>query len=288
MLGHKLVQELGRSMEVVAGLRARTPAFDVAVGDLPVVDFDAGDAASIEAALDEAGATVVVNAVGVIKQAPAATDPVTTITVNALYPHVLAERARRRGVRVIHVSTDCVFSGARGGYREDDLPDATDLYGRSKLLGELTAPGCLTLRTSMIGRELAGRLSLVEWFLGSRGTVRGFPRAIFSGLPTRELSRLIGRLITEYPTLSGLYQVAAEPIDKLTLLRLVRDAYGLSTEIVPDESVRIDRSLDGSRFRAATGYVAPDWPTMIADMHEDATPYDMIHAGEGERVGGAA
>ncbi len=173
--------------------------------------------------------------------------------------------------RLIHISTDCVFSGKRGKYREEDLPDAADLYGRSKLLGEITGGRALTLRTSMIGHELAGRHSLLEWFLAQQGkAVAGYRHAIFSGLTTRRLAELIATLIADFPDLCGLYHVAGEAISKFELLSLVRGCFGLDIEIVPEDDFVIDRSLDSTRFVQATGIARPQWAEMIAQLAPSA------------------
>jgi dTDP-4-dehydrorhamnose reductase len=219
---------------------------------------------------------VIVNAIGVIKQRAEMTDPAEMIQVNALFPHQLARRAAAAGARLIHLSTDCVFSGTTGGYRETDLADASDLYGRSKLLGEVTAPDVLTLRTSMIGRELSSRHGLVEWFLGRRNQhADGFTQAIFSGLTTPVLAALIVEIIERHTHLAGVYHVAAAPIDKYQLLGLLDGAFGANVRITPRDRPRVDRSLDGSRFRDATGFVAPDWQTMIGQLARDPFPYDQ-------------
>jgi dTDP-4-dehydrorhamnose reductase len=211
---------------------------------------------------------VVINAVGLVKQLHNADDPLAALPINALLPHRLVRLCALAGARLVHVSTDCVFAGTRGGYLEDDLPDAHDLYGRSKLLGEVTtAPHAVTLRTSIIGHELASAHGLVGWFLDQRGAVLGYSRAVFSGLPTVELAHVVRDHVLPRPTLSGLYHVSAAPIDKLSLLRLVAERYGHAVEIQPDDRVVIDRSLDSGRFRAATGYVAPDWPELVRRMH---------------------
>lgn len=210
---------------------------------------------------------VVINCIGLIKQLADADDALAAIPLNALLPHRLARLAAACGARLVHVSTDCVFKGDRGMYREADAPDATDLYGRSKLLGEVDYPNAVTLRTSIIGHELASANALIGWFLAQEGTVRGYRRAVFSGFPTVELARIIADEVLPRPELRGLWHVSAEPIDKLTLLQLVRDAYGKSIEIVPDDAVAIDRSLDSSRFRALTGYRPPAWAELVKTMH---------------------
>ncbi|MCE2945414.1 MAG: SDR family oxidoreductase [Xanthomonadaceae bacterium] len=211
---------------------------------------------------------VVINAVGLVKQLAEADDPLAALPINALLPHRLARLCSLAGCRLVHISTDCVFLGARGGYTETDTPDAIDLYGRSKLLGEVTdQPHVVTLRTSIIGHELSSAHGLVGWFLAQHGGVRGYRRAVFSGLPTVELARVVRDHVLPRPALHGLWHVSAAPIDKLSLLRLVAERYGHRVDIDPDDRVVIDRSLDSSRFRAETGWTPPDWPELIRRMH---------------------
>jgi dTDP-4-dehydrorhamnose reductase len=214
---------------------------------------------------------VVVNCVGVVKQLEIASDPLITIPINALLPHRLAQFARRHGGRLIHISTDCVFSGSKGLYKETDVPDARDLYGLSKYLGEVAGPGCITLRTSIIGHELGSTNGLVEWFLSQKGSVNGYARAIFSGFPTYELSRIIRDIVLPRTDLEGVYQVASQPISKFDLLTLIAAAYGKDTVILKDEEVAIDRSLDGTRFNAETGYSPPPWQALVKEMHDFET-----------------
>lgn len=283
MLGHKLWQACAPRFDAHVTFRgpaaayARTGLFDPArsIGGVTAQDFD-----SVARAFAVARPEAVINCVGVVKQDAAAKDPLTSIAVNSLFPHRLAQLARAAGARLIHLSTDCVFSGRGGHYAEADAPDASDLYGRTKLLGEVGGENCLTVRTSMIGRELAGAHGLLEWFLSQEGgRVRGFRRAVFSGFTTGALAGLLARVVGERPDLSGVWHAAAEPINKFELLSMVKEIYGLRVEIEPDESFVCDRSLDGSRFREATGLVAPAWPEMIRAMRDDATPYAEIRAG---------
>ena len=210
---------------------------------------------------------VVINCVGLVKQLAEANDPLATIPINSLLPHRLARLCQVAGARLVHVSTDCVFSGSKGMYKESDFPDAYDLYGRSKLLGEVDYAHAVTLRTSIIGHELGNSAhGLVGWFLAQQGTVKGFRRAVFSGLPTVELATVIRDRVLPQPALRGVYQVSAAPIDKYSLLKLVAAAYGRSTEIVADDALVIDRSLDSTRFREATGYQPADWPELVRRM----------------------
>jgi dTDP-4-dehydrorhamnose reductase len=224
---------------------------------------------SLSFAFAAAKPDVVVKCIGLVKQLACADDPLQAIPINALLPHRLARLADVEGARLIHVSTDCVFSGSRGGYKITDFPDANDLYGRSKYLGEVVdCSHVITLRTSIIGHELDGNHGLVNWFLSQEGVVRGFTIAIFSGVPTVESARVIRDFVLPNQQLHGLYQVASLPINKNNLLHLLKSAYGKAIDIVPDSQVVIDRSLDGVKFHEATGYLSPEWTELVAKMHE--------------------
>jgi dTDP-4-dehydrorhamnose reductase len=278
MLGHQLYLAARARFETWVTVRGGAPADHPLFGqqERVIAGVDVAQPQSYAAAIARLQPHAIVNAIGLIKQRAEIDDPVEAIQVNALFPHLLARCAAAAGARLIHLSTDCVFSGAAGGYGETDCPDAADLYGRSKLLGEVTAPGALTLRTSMIGRELSSRRGLVEWFLSRRNqAAEGFTQAIFSGLTTPVLAALIVDLIERLPHLTGLYHVAAAPIDKYRLLGLLDSAFGAHVRITPSDRLRVDRSLDGSRFRAATGFVAPAWDTMIGQLARDPIPYDQ-------------
>lgn len=211
----------------------------------------------------------VVNCIGIIKQVPEAEDPLATITVNALLPHRIALLCGAVGARMIHVSTDCVFDGEKGSYAESDLSNATDLYGRTKLLGEVAYPHCVTLRTSIIGHELKGNYGLVGWFLSQEEKVRGFRKVIYSGVPTVELARIIRDYVIPNPEMTGLYHVSSNPISKFDLLKLINDLYGKKIKIEPEDSFKLDRSLDSSRFRSLTGYNPPTWTELVRGMYND-------------------
>lgn len=211
---------------------------------------------------------LVINCVGLVKQLAHAEEALAAIPINALLPHRLARLCEVAGARLVHMSTDCVFSGSKGMYSEVDVPDANDLYGRSKHLGEVDYPHAITLRTSIIGHELDGARSLVGWFLAQQGSVKGFQRAIFSGLPTIEIARIIRDHVIPYPELHGLYHVSAEPINKFDLLALVATAYEKTIDIKIDDQLVIDRSLDSTRFRIATGYQPKPWQELVRMMRE--------------------
>ena len=190
------------------------------------------------------------------------------IPINALLPHRLAEICGLFGARLIHISTDCVFSGKKGLYTETDFADADDLYGRSKYLGEIDYPHAVTLRTSIIGHELNGSRSLVSWFLAQHGQVCGFRRAVFSGLPTVELGRVILEQVLPNSELHGLYHVSAEPINKFELLKLLARHYRKNIEIIPKDDLVINRSLNSKKFRQATKFHPKSWDMMVQSMKE--------------------
>jgi dTDP-4-dehydrorhamnose reductase len=263
MLGHVMRRECERRMATFATMRSESPGDENAFGGVRAEDPD-----TIARALEATEPSVAINCIGVVKQSRVAEDEVRLLTANSLFPHQLAAACRAREVRLVHVSTDCVFSGRRGRYTEEDLPDPSDLYGRSKLAGEVYGPGVVTVRASMIGRELRTRNGLLEWLLSqpAGGSVRGFANAVFSGPSAPELARAIVRLAADAPELEGTFHVAAEPISKYELLLKLRDAFDLELEVERSEEPVIDRSLDSARFRAATGWEPPDWDRMVAEL----------------------
>lgn len=285
MLGHKVFQVLGQHFEVYATCRepngawARFPMYLGAAHARVLGGVDALNVDSLVRALGQVKPDVVVNCIGIIKQFKEASDPILTLTLNSLLPHRLAELCTAAGARLFHLSTDCVFSGRKGNYAEDDAPDAEDLYGRTKLLGEVDRPGCLTIRTSIFGRDFLKQSAFLEWLLSHRGgKVRGYKNAIYTGFTTQALARIMGDLIANYPQLSGLYQVASQPISKHDLLVKLRAAMQLNIEIEPYDDPPCDRSLSAARFLATTGYCLPTWDEMLAELASDATPYDEWRA----------
>jgi dTDP-4-dehydrorhamnose reductase len=272
MLGNAVFRLLagtpGLSVSGTARGEAARRHFSAELAARLITGIDVDNHDSIVRAFAAARPDAVVNCVGLVKQLADANDPLQAVPLNTLLPHRLAALCAAGGARLVHVSTDCVFSGKAGGYTEADVPDAYDLYGRTKLLGEVVdRPHAITLRTSIIGRQLDGSRSLVGWFLAQRGPVDGYRRAIFSGLPTVELAAVIRDVVLPRPDLSGLYHVAAAPIDKHALLQLIAETFDHRIEIVPRDEPAIDRSLDAAQFREATGYVAAPWPELVRRMH---------------------
>lgn len=211
---------------------------------------------------------IVVNCAGLTKHVIGGNEPIPALTMNALLPHRLVELCAVGNARLIHVSSDCVFSGRSGNYREDDVTDAQDIYGKTKALGEVIGNHVVTLRTSTIGHEAGTKLGLLEWFLSQR-ECKGFRKAIFSGLPTIEFARVVRDIVIPRPELSGLYNVGAEAIDKFSLLQLINNVYRAQVSILADDAFSIDRSLNVDRFTGATGYQAPTWPSLVDALHKD-------------------
>ncbi len=284
MLGHKMFQTLRERFPetygTIRGCTADEPLnrIDLFQRGHIIEEMDASDFPSLEAFLRMRQPEFVINCIGIVKQRAEAEDPIQSITINSLLPHILVRVCREWGGRVIHISTDCVFSGKQGGghgYSEEDPTDAEDLYGKSKQLGEITGENALTLRTSMIGRELNNYASLLEWFLSRNHTrVTGYKRAFYSGVTTNHLAEVVGNVIEHHPRLSGLYHVASHTITKYKLLHLIRESFQMFVEITPDENFFCNRSLNGERFHRATGYVCPSWPELIEQLAKDTTPYE--------------
>lgn len=253
------------TMRGASGLRY----FDAGSHSRLLTSIDVLDQDDLATALADVKPDVVINCVGLIKQLADANNPLTALPINAMLPHRLAKLCALAGARLVHISTDCVFSGRKGGYRESDMSDAEDLYGKSKYLGELHDVGhAVTLRTSIIGHELNSAYALIDWFLSQSGPIKGFSKAIFSGLPTVELAHVIKDYVLPNPELSGLYHVAALPVNKFDLLTLVAKQYGKDIDIRKDDAFVIDRSLNADVFSSQSGYIAPQWPDLIKKMHD--------------------
>tara|TARA_B100001093_G_C26706058_1_gene961259 strand:+ start:206 stop:1075 length:870 start_codon:yes stop_codon:yes gene_type:complete len=211
---------------------------------------------------------VIINCVGIIKQREDIDDKTQTIQINSLLPHLLLNISKNVGAKFIHFSTDCVFSGKEGNYTEKHSPDAEDIYGLSKRLGEINGEGALTLRTSIIGHELDTKKSLIDWFLSQKRIVKGFKNAIFSGLTTTEISKVLENIILNNDDLEGLFHLSVNPINKFDLLKLVAEIYKKDIKIIEDNHVIIDRSLNSSNLRSITGYNPPSWRELITELNQ--------------------
>lgn len=230
-------------------------------------NVDANDNDSVIKTIERISPDIIINCIGLIKHLTIANDPLIAIPINSLFPHYLASLCKKVGSRMIHISTDCVFNGEKGNYNENELPNARDIYGGTKALGEVFYDWCTTLRTSIIGHELKGKYGLIEWFLSQSGKVQGYLNAIYTGFPTIEMAHIIEKYVIPIEGLSGLYHVSSEPISKYELLKLVAKKYNKETEIEPYADFHDNKSLDSTRFRMKTGYNPPAWTDLIDKMY---------------------
>ena len=274
MLGNAVLRLFAQSSgyEVVGSVRSTSSLrlLPADLSDRVICGVDVEQVDSLIGLFSKVQPDVVINCIGLVKQLAEADDPLAAIPINSLLPHRLSRLCGVAGARLVHISTDCIFSGAKGMYTEADMSDAKDLYGRSKYLGEVDYPHAITLRTSIIGHELNGGHSLLGWFLAQQDSVKGFRRAIFSGLPTVELARVIRDHVIPHPELHGVHHVSADPINKFDLLTSISNVYGKKLTIATDDNLIIDRSLDSTRFREATGYQPQPWPELVRRMCEFA------------------
>lgn len=279
LIGHKLFQKLSQRFENVYAVIHRSKAefkqYEIFSSPNVIENMDVSDFKALDGLLRALQPDLIINCIGVTKRHPEANAPKLCITLNSLLPHVLAEWGVRHNSRVMVFSTDCIFDGKRGGYIEESLPSAEDLYGRTKFLGEVYGSNCLTLRTSFIGRELSSFTELLEWFIAQNGkTVRGFTNALYTGISTLFLSEVVSNIIERHQGLSGLYHLSGDAISKYDLLCLARDAFKLDVEVVPEGGFTCHRTLIGKRFRDATGIMIPSWQEMMLHLAEDKELYD--------------
>jgi dTDP-4-dehydrorhamnose reductase len=277
MLGHKLHQVLTKTFEVAGTVRSKCDSLDrygfFHKSDV-LPDIDAGKIPTVEKAIDKTKPNVVINCIGIIKSRKEAQDRLPSIQINTLFPHQLYKICRKRDIRLIHISTDCVFSGKIGNYQETDIADAEDIYGKTKYLGEIAEEGTLTIRTSIIGRELSTTNNLVEWFISNGGKqVQGYTNAIFNGFPTMCFAQIIAKVIADTPKLSGLYHISSEPISKYKLLTLIRDKMSIDIDIEEYPHYYCNRSLDSSLYRSKSGFKPHSWEDMIDEFVIDAQQY---------------
>ena len=276
MLGGSLLRYLSKeaTLEVLGTVRSleaekllSCQGYSNTIREVDIIDFH-----TLRSVVMKFKPAYVLNCVGVIKQLEQSKAPVPSIEINSLFPHRIAKVCDEVGARLIHFSTDCVFSGIKGMYVESDIPDATDLYGRSKLLGEVDYGKHLTLRTSIIGHELGKAVSLVDWFLRQKGSVNGYRNAVFSGMPTVYVAEFLQKYVFGFDVF-GLYHLGVDSIDKYSLLKLIGEHYEVSTDILPYDDFKIDRSLNSERLNSVTNFVPPSWDTLIQRMRREYLEY---------------
>ena len=272
MLGSTVFRVLNESHNLVVFGTVRDEStkffFNKNIGSQLLAGIRLDQKNSLEKAFTFAQPDIVINCIGIIKQLDNLIDPLQVIEINAVFPHQLAKFCELSKARLIHISTDCIFDGVKGSYKESDSFNAKELYGISKCLGEVYYKHSITLRTSIIGHELQSKRSLVEWFLSQEIECKGYSRAIFSGLPTVILAQIIRDVIIPHSELSGVYHVGAKPINKYDLLKLIAEVYAKPIQIISDDSLVINRSLNTDKFKTATDYFIPEWPQLIQKMYD--------------------
>jgi dTDP-4-dehydrorhamnose reductase len=279
LIGHKLYQKLstrfGDVFGTLHGDRSRFAWTGLFNGLNVVEHVDVSNFAQLEGVLQAISPDVVLNCAGITKRRPEINLSLQAIGVNALFPHRLAKWAELHNRRVIHFSTDCVFDGAVGNYTETSPTTGKDAYGQTKALGEIRYDHTLTLRSSFIGRELSVHSELLDWLLQQRGnTIKGFTKALYSGISTIEMARIVGDLIEHHPEINGLHQLSTpEPISKYELLCMARDAFDVEVEIIPDDTFEIKPTLDGSLLRSKLQINLPTWPVMMRDLATEQFVY---------------
>jgi dTDP-4-dehydrorhamnose reductase len=281
MLGHQLLQYLQTRHTVKVTLKNPANSYthwNLFCSENSYYNIDILNTEALLDVLLDFRPEAVINAVGIVKQRDAAKESIPSIQINALYPHRLSQLCQAVGARMIHMSTDCVFSGKTGNYSEQDQPDAEDLYGLSKYLGEVKDEHCFTIRSSIIGLELIRKSSLIEWFLSQKNQVKGFRKAIYTGLTTLEMSRVIEKILTQHPNLFGVWHIASKPINKYNLLQIFKEKIGKNITIIPEDEFICDRSLNDKRFAAATHYHAPDWNTMLSELADQVNQKNGVLA----------
>ncbi len=279
MIGHKMYQVLSQDFPdtwVILRQKIGDLAAKGVFNQQKVIDkVDLSDLRKLSSILDDLNPDVIINAAGITIRRGINNKISYSILVNSVLPHFLDEWISGKDAkRLIHFSTDCVFSGKSGSYTDEAEPDATDYYGKTKALGEVKTTQTLTLRGSMIGRELENHTELLEWFLAQKGkTIKGFSNVIYSGITTVRMAKLVKMILHQFPLLSGVYNVSSVPISKYDLLLLFRKTFELDVEIEKDESYSSRKDLISENFFQEIGISSPQWTDLITELKADSQLY---------------
>jgi dTDP-4-dehydrorhamnose reductase len=222
---------------------------------------------------------VVINACGITIRRGIDAFKSNSIILNSALPHFLNEWVVSNNKRLIHFSTDCVFSGKKGDYLDNDIKDAIDIYGLTKSMGEVIDSKCaITLRGSMIGRELENKTELLEWFLHQKNNViKGFTNVIYSGITTVRMAEIILKIINEYPNLSGIYNISSEPISKFDLLKKWNDKFSINATIEIDKNYTSNKNLISDKLFKIIQLEQPIWDDLIHQLKIDEELYNNLY-----------
>ena len=275
MIGHKIFQVLNEDFKNTWVLIRKKKR------DLPYVNFfnsniiegfELEDDKTLFSFLDNFNPDIIINAVGITIRRGVNKKISKSIFINSLLPNLLEDWVDRMpNKRLIHLSTDCVFNGELGSYNEESIPNATDIYGRTKILGEVKGSNTITLRSSMIGRELENFTELFEWVISQKGSrIKGFNNAIYSGITTIRMARYIKLIIMNFPKLSGLFNVSSEPISKYNLIKLLNKNFDLNLTIEIENSYKTNKVLDSGKFFNLISLSPPTWEDLIIELKDDS------------------
>lgn len=281
LIGHKLFQELSASFEVFGTLHK----CKIQYGNLPlfsseniIENIDVTNFEMLKGIIYAVNPKVILNCIGITKRKIDINSPLEVLTINSVFPHQLANWAKPNKKRIIHFSTDCVFDGKIGNYNETSLTTAEDIYGRTKALGEINYNHTLTLRSSFIGQELFDRTELLDWFLSQDGKqVSGYKNTLYSGVSSLFMARVVTDIISNFPNLSGLYQLAPDkPISKYELLSIAKEAFDVNVKIIPEEKHVHHPTLDASKLKSEINLVVPSWKEMMKELASDKEFYSKL------------
>jgi dTDP-4-dehydrorhamnose reductase len=276
MLGHMLLRKAPQSWQIYSSTRNDFVGKNKFYFDL---DSTSDAQRTLLRNINYLRPDIVINCIGYIKQREEIHKS-KEVLINSWLPHMLNDLSIESHFKLIHFSTDCVFSGKKGMYTISDQPDPIDHYGLSKYAGEVASKNTLTLRTSIIGHEVKNKKSLLEWFLAQDDKCDGYSKAIYSGLTTLQLSKYLFEYII--PSLinnkiNGIHQLASPPINKYDLLTLISEVYKKKIEIKKNSSVQIDRSLMSTSIFKLLKMPEPLWPLMVREMHEDFLAHQHLY-----------
>jgi dTDP-4-dehydrorhamnose reductase len=264
MLGFTLLNYLNTKKNITLFGTIRNKSLNKNLARKILNDVDAKKFSLLAIKIGKISPDVVINCVGIVKSE--VEDNVKNVTkINSKLPNFLNKLSKKLSFRLLHISTDCVFSGKKYKYSEKNLPDPIDFYGKSKLMGEFKSNKNIVIRTSIIGHEIKHKRGLLEWFLKQNSTISGYSKAYFSGLTTLELSKIIYEKFLFNIDLTGLYHISGKRINKYTLLKKISKIYNKNTPIKKDNTFKIDRSLNSSKFIKRTNYKKKSWDKMIKE-----------------------
>lgn len=277
MIGHKMAQTFAK-YPIDLGLNSRYNSKFIRkiFPKASIFEYDLNKK-KIEQLLNYYNPEFIINAVGITIRRGACGDQKTNY-INAILPREIDTWCMSNNKKQIHFSTDCVFSGKKGNYSDFDLTDADDSYGKTKGLGEINSDNTLTIRSSMIGRELFNNTELLEWVVKHKNQkINGFDNAVYSGVTTLWMSKTVYKIIKNLPKLSGIWNVSSRPISKYELIKKINDQFMLNIDIVRDSSFYSNKSLNSNRFFSETNFEIPNWDDMLSELYRDSIENNNLY-----------